>query len=85
MGVREGKKRRTIVIAVFVLLIFAFISIGSESHVFAETATGTKVTYKGAVSSMGSTCGKFTIKGHYAFCAEHSKPTPPTGTKITST
>lgn len=53
--------------------------------VWAESATGTKVTYKGAISSMGTTCGKFAIKGHDAFCAEHPKTTPPTGTKITST
>lgn len=79
----DERKRYTAVVAVITVLVVwaAFVVV----PVWAESATGSKVTYKGPVSSMGTTCGKFKIKGHDAFCAEHPKATPPTGTKITST
>ena len=79
-----GKKRGIIFLVIAMVGLLALLPILSDG-VFAESATGTKVTYKGAISSMGSTCGKFTVKGHDAFCAEHSEATPPTGTEITST
>ena len=78
-------KRRWIMIFVIVITLILIIQMVTVVSAYGETATGKKVTYKGAVTSMGSTCGKFTIKGHDAFCAEHPKTTPPTGTKITST
>lgn len=81
--VRNIKEIITIIFMTVALIIIAHPAIYDD--VTAETATGEKVTYKGAVSSMGTTCGKFTIKGNDAFCAEHPKVTPPTGTKITST
>lgn len=79
------KSKKYIALAVTVIIMISLWAVLMAADVWAETATGTKVTYKGAASSMGTTCGKFTIKGNDAFCAEHSKPTPPTGTKITST
>lgn len=42
-------------------------------------ATST-VVYKGQVSYGGSTVGHFELDGKQAFCIEHPKPTPPTGT-----
>ncbi len=78
-------RKRWITIFAIVVALLVMIQFFAVENTFAETATGTKVTYKGAVSSMGSTCGKFSIKGRDAFCAEHPKSTPPTGTKITST
>lgn len=80
-SIRRQKRCVMTALVIAALMVWAALAV----DVLAETATGTKVTYKGAVSSMGSTCGKFTIKGHDAFCAEHSEATPPTGTKITST
>ncbi len=82
---RSCAKKRWLTIFMMVIALFLIIQTIAVENVSGETATGEKVTYKGAVTSMGSTCGKFTIKGHDAFCAEHPKTTPPTGTKITST
>ena len=81
---KEHSKRRkyAVVIAVGIAVLMIWTA---TITVWAESATGSKVTYKGPVSSMGTTCGKFKIKGRDAFCAEHPKATPPTGTKITST
>lgn len=90
MGKRSGKqkkslKKRWTAILMMAAALLVMMQIFALESTFAETATGTKVTYKGAISSMGTTCGKFTIKGYDAFCAEHPKATPPSGTKITST
>lgn len=85
MEITSGKKKRFITIIAIIIAVCIILQPIISEPAFAETATGTKVTYKGAVSSMGTTCGKFTIKGHDAFCAEHPKVTPPTGTKITAT
>lgn len=82
---KMNREMRSILITALVAVILMALQPITAAQVTAETATGSKVTYKGSVSAMGSTCGKFTIKGNYAFCAEHSKTTPPTGTKITST
>lgn len=79
----HGKRKKcAIVIAVGIAVLMVWTA---ATTVWAESATGAKVSYKGPVSSMGTTCGKFKIKGRDAFCAEHPKATPPTGTKITST
>lgn len=80
----SNKKKLVMITAIVMVVLLALLPIIGD-EVFAESATGSKVTYKGPISSMGSTCGKFTVKGHDAFCAEHSEATPPTGTKITST
>jgi len=81
----RGKKWRRVMVFIMAMALFVIMQMIAVEDVTAESATGTKVTYKGAISSMGTTCGKFTIKGYDAFCAEHPKTTPPTGTKITST
>lgn len=85
MKKKPDKKEKIVVAIVVIMALFMVWGTVTVVPVWAESATGTKVTYKGAISSMGTTCGKFTIKGKDAFCAEHAKPTPPTGTKITST
>lgn len=48
-------------------------------------AEAAKVSIKnnGTASYGGSTVGKFTVDGKIAFCMEHSKQTPPTGTSAT--
>lgn len=35
------------------------------------------------ISALGTACGKFTVNGNMAFCTQHNKSTPPTGTTIT--
>lgn len=42
------------------------------------------VIYNGKINYDGSIVGDFTINGKQAFCMEHPKKTPPTGTKFTS-
>ncbi|WP_139193237.1 MucBP domain-containing protein [Terribacillus saccharophilus] len=39
-----------------------------------------KIEYKGAVSYQGSVVGDFRVNGVQAFCYQHSKKSPPTGT-----
>lgn len=43
-----------------------------------------KVTYHGKTTYGGTTVGNFSIGDAQAFCLEHSKTTPPTGTSVTS-
>lgn len=42
------------------------------------------IVYKGKVSYKGTTVGDFTLNGNQAFCMEHLKPTPDTGTPFHS-
>ena len=42
------------------------------------------VVYNGKISYGGNIVGDFTVYGKQAFCMAHPKPTPPTGTKLTS-
>lgn len=44
------------------------------------TARGAGIEYWGKVSYLGTTVGAFTVNGSTAFCMEHQKPTPDTGT-----
>ena len=46
-------------------------------------ATTFSVEYFGPVSYGGSTVGKFQVNGQVAFCIDHRKQTPPSGTEIT--
>jgi len=39
-----------------------------------------KIEYKGAISYKGNTVGDFRVDGQQAFCFQHSKQSPPTGT-----
>ncbi|WP_159458188.1 VaFE repeat-containing surface-anchored protein, partial [Listeria goaensis] len=45
-----------------------------------KASTSASVVYKGAVSYGGSTVGHFEVNGQQAFCMEHPKNTPPSGT-----
>lgn len=73
------KKMRTIlitVICIFVLqnVLFSFNSQSNIAH-----AAGPKVEYLGKVSYSYYTVGKFKVDGEWAFCVDHDKSTPPTG------
>ncbi|WP_088816429.1 VaFE repeat-containing surface-anchored protein [Listeria goaensis] len=45
-----------------------------------KVGASSKVVYKGSVSYGGSTVGYFEVDGQQAFCMEHPKSTPPSGT-----
>ena len=42
------------------------------------------MAYHGKMTYGGVTVGKFSVNGKVAFCMEHKKSTPPTGTKLTT-
>ncbi|MEK4788330.1 MULTISPECIES: MucBP domain-containing protein [Bacillus] len=44
-------------------------------------AAAPKIEYKGAVTYRGSVVGDFRVDGKQAFCFQHSKASPPTGSK----
>ncbi|MGA4712392.1 thioester domain-containing protein [Bacillus safensis] len=44
-------------------------------------AADVKIEYKGAISFRGSVVGDFRVNGLQAFCFQHSKQSPPTGSK----
>lgn len=67
------------VITVF-LIMFSCV-FGNLMMVNAASAT---VVYNGKVTWSGSTVGNFTVNGKQAFCLEHAKTTPPTGTALTT-
>ncbi|EBF5204144.1 hypothetical protein FH000_11470, partial [Listeria monocytogenes] len=46
-----------------------------------NTRDSATVVYRGQVSYGGSIVGHFEVDGEQAFCIEHPKPTPPTGTQ----
>ncbi|MDZ5760657.1 SpaA isopeptide-forming pilin-related protein [Carnobacterium maltaromaticum] len=47
----------------------------------AGRATGATIQYNGQVSYGGTTVGDFSVNGKQAFCLQHPKPTPPSGTQ----
>lgn len=49
----------------------------------AETKAADTVVYNGKITYGSTTVGDFTVNGGQAFCIEHEKPTPPTGTGFT--
>lgn len=49
----------------------------------AETRAADTVAYNGKIIYGSTTVGNFTVNGVQAFCMEHEKPTPPTGTGFT--
>ncbi|MCL4097206.1 hypothetical protein BV454_00524 [Bacillus altitudinis] len=56
-------------------LAFDFISLKKAD------AAPPKITYLGKINYGGSVVGKFKVDGKIAFCFQHSKPTPGTGSK----
>ncbi|MBK4214137.1 hypothetical protein EGI07_18260 [Bacillus pumilus] len=60
---------------------------GVLSFIFSFFATGKakaaapKIEYKGAINYRGSVVGDFRVDGKQAFCFQHSKASPPTGSK----
>lgn len=50
-----------------------------------NVAAADYITYNGKISGTYSTVGDFTIGGQQAFCIEHEKISPTTGTAISQT
>lgn len=67
-----------IITAVFIMFSCVF---GNLMTINAASAT---VVYNGKATWSGSTVGNFTVNGKQAFCLEHAKTTPPTGTPLTT-
>ena len=65
------------VVAVLIVLIMLLSLIAVTRKV--EAATGT-ITYNGKISYGAATVGSFTVNGRQAFCLEHEKGSPPSGT-----
>lgn len=79
----KKKLRFSLVVAlVFVLslpnILFPFNNQSNIAH-----AAAPKVEYLGKVSYSYYTVGKFKVNGQYAFCVDHDKSTPPTGSSYT--
>ncbi|WP_081277118.1 thioester domain-containing protein [Bacillus pumilus] len=55
--------------------IFSFFVAGKAK------AAAPKIEYKGAITYRGSVVGDFRVDGKQAFCFQHSKASPPTGSK----
>ena len=72
-------KRRRLFTVVLALMLAAAAAVTMISAGAAEYT----VTNKGSVSDGVSKVGRFTIDGKPAFCCDHDKTTPPTGTKVT--
>lgn len=54
----------------------------SAVFIAAETKAADTVVYNGKITYGSTTVGDFTVNGIQAFCIEHEKPTPPTGTGV---
>lgn len=65
-----------------VILIITILSL--LCPVISSLADTTTVEYHGSISYGGSTVGRFTVNGEVAFCMDHKKKTPPTGTSASS-
>ena len=53
-------------------------------NIMNANAASATVVYNGKATWSGSTVGNFTVNGKQAFCLEHAKTTPPTGTPLTT-
>lgn len=83
------KKSAKIVLSL--LMLFTTLNLSSISNVFASKTIDVNdypmnetLKYNGKISWDGSIVGDFTIGGKQAFCMAHPKPTPGSGTKLTS-
>lgn len=78
----KNKKILNFICAIIVLLTTLLPDLGIiTSEVYASSAT---IQYNGKATYNGNTVGDFTVNGEQAFCMEHVKSTPGTGTAVTS-
>ena len=62
------------------MIMFKFVFL----EIMTVNAASATVVYNGKATWSGSTVGNFTVNGKQAFCLEHAKTTPPTGTPLTT-
>lgn len=67
-------------IASVIVLILIMQAINPLINIMLVKAASANIIYHGTISYGGSVVGNFTIDGEQAFCIEHVKPTPPSGT-----
>ena len=79
---KSKPKRRITAFALMLSLCLGMLC--SNSAVYAAESTAS-VSYHGKVTYGQSTCGSFSVNGNTAYCCEHEKTTPPTGTEVTVT
>lgn len=77
---KKLSKMINLILALVILLSSVLPVIFNISKVFAADAT---VQYGGKVTYGGSTVGDFSVNGTQAFCMDHDKNTPGTGTGVT--
>ncbi|MEF3086917.1 thioester domain-containing protein [Bacillus altitudinis] len=77
-----GIKRRDEIIKKLILIGLSILSVLLVGVVFTSTlkATSPKVEYLGQARYGDYIVGKFTVNGEIAFCLDHAKISPPTGT-----
>lgn len=78
-------------IGISFLMILTTLNLGRISNAFAANAENANnfpkkdvVTYNGKITWSGNIVGDFTINGRQAFCMAHPKPTPGSGTSLTT-
>lgn len=76
---RKAKKYWCRIVASLLVLIMLLSLIAVAIKV--QAATGI-ITYNGKISYGAATVGNFTVNGRQAFCLEHEKASPPTGTSF---
>lgn len=80
--VNVGKRQKHRVLVLFLIAALVLGTFLPMMTVTSSAASG--ITYEGNVSWGGTTVGKFKVDGKAAFCLEHEKKTPATGTSYTS-
>lgn len=75
------------ILSIIIIVSFSLVSIGNVSANNISNSNDypkqDKIEYNGKITYGSNIVGDFTINGKQAFCMEHPKSTPPTGTKIT--
>lgn len=77
MSVKRKISLFSLIFSAVFLMQFAFLSFNNNSDV--AHAAAPKVEYLGKVSYSHYIVGKFKVNGRIAFCVDHVKPTPATG------
>lgn len=82
---KTTKNKRMIIVNILIILITIFNLVQPVMAVMtSEMPQSAVVAYNGKISYSGSTVGDFAVNGRQAFCMEHSKSTPGTGTGLTT-
>lgn len=78
----KKKLRFSLMVALVFVLFLPNISIPFNNQSNVAYAAAPKVEYLGKVTYSYYTIGKFKVNGRYAFCVDHHRPTPGTGSSF---